>query len=127
MQGERCLGDERRSRTLRRRLAVTMLERMGFETLQATDGQDGVDVFRQNADKVVCVLLDLTMPRMDAGETFLALKKIRDDVPVVLCSGYDETDLAERFDGYGMAGYVHKPYKLSKLRETLQSVLDAEA
>jgi two-component system cell cycle sensor histidine kinase/response regulator CckA len=109
-----------------RRLVTTMAERLGFETLAAADGQEAVEVFREHADSITCVLLDLTMPRMDGGEACLEIQRIRRDVAIVLSSGYEETDLFERFDGYDMAGFIQKPYKLAKLREILKSVTAVE-
>lgn len=45
---------------------------------------------------------------------------------MVLSSGYDEADLSVQFDGYGMAGFIQKPYRLAKLRSVLQRVLVEE-
>jgi two-component system cell cycle sensor histidine kinase/response regulator CckA len=105
-----------------RRLVTTMVERLGFEALQAADGQEAVEVFREHADRITCVLLDLTMPRMDGGEACLEIQKIRRDAPIVLSSGYEESEISERFDGYDMAGFLQKPYKLSKLIGILQAI-----
>ena len=63
------------------------------------------------------------MPRMDGGEACLAIQEIRDDVQVILSSGFEESEISERFDGYGMAGFLKKPYRLAKLRSVLQAVL----
>ncbi len=109
-----------------RRLVVTMIERLGFDVLEAADGREGVEIFEKNAETITCVLLDLTMPRMDGGEACLAIQNITDDVPVILSSGYEESELSQRFDGYGMAGFIQKPYRLTKLRAILQSVLKPE-
>jgi PAS domain S-box-containing protein len=106
-----------------RMVAVQMIERLGFETLEASDGQEAVEVFRKHADDINCVLLDLTMPRMNGGEACLEILGIRDDVAIVLSSGYGRSELLERFDGYGLAGFIQKPYKLAKLRKILQEVL----
>jgi PAS domain S-box-containing protein len=106
-----------------RGLVVRMLERLGFESLQAADGEEAVEVFREHADEIACVMLDLTMPRIGGGEAYLEIQRIREDVPVVLSSGYDESELSERFDGYGMAGFIQKPYQLAKLRGVLRSIL----
>ncbi len=109
-----------------RRLVTTMVERLGFETLAAKDGQEAVEVFREHADSITCVLLDLTMPRMDGGEACLEIQRIRRDVAIILTSGYEESELTERFDGYDMAGFVQKPYRLGKLREVLRRVHGVE-
>lgn len=113
--------DEETVRTLSRK----MVERSGFTTLTACDGREAVDVFRQNADKIVCVLLDLTMPHMNGAQAFHELRKIRSDVRVILSSGFDEQEVARRFAGAGMAGFIEKPYTraalISVLRRTLLS------
>jgi len=109
-----------------RQLAVTMVERFGFETLEASDGQEGVDVFRNNADEITCVLLDLTMPEMDGGEACRAIHKIRGDVPVVLSSGYAEAELLKLFGDFGMAGFIQKPYEMGKLRKVIRMAVEAD-
>ena len=63
------------------------------------------------------------MPKMDGVTAFHEIKKIRSDVPVVLCSGYSEEDATRSFAGEGLAGFLQKPYRLESLREKLKSVL----
>ena len=100
-----------------------MLTRMGFDVLTAVDGRQAVDLFKEHSDEVVCVLLDLTMPHMDGEQAFRELRRIRPDVTVVLCSGYNEQDATQRFAGKGLAGFIQKPYNLTTLREMLIEVL----
>ncbi len=106
------------------RFVTRVINGMGLETLQAKDGQEGVEVFREHADTISCVLLDLTMPRRNGWESFQEMRKIRDDVPVVLSSGFDEAELSKRFGRRGLAGFISKPYKISQLEKILRSVLD---
>ena len=100
-----------------------MLNTMGFDVLAASDGREAVETFATHADEIVCVLLDLTMPHMDGEEAFGELTRIRPDVAVILCSGYNQQEATRRFAGKGLAGFVQKPYSLAKLRETLMHVL----
>jgi CheY-like chemotaxis protein len=100
-----------------------MLQKMGFEVLTAGDGIEAVEIFRQHQDEIVCIVLDLTMPRMDGEETFRELRRIRSGVPVLLCSGYNEQDVVNRFAGKGLAGFIQKPYKLGELSHHLADVL----
>ena len=55
----------------------------------------------------------------------LELRKLRSDACVLLCSGYDEHEMAERFEGLGMAGFVHKPFDMVGLKSKLEQVLAA--
>ena len=101
-----------------------MLERLGFTVLTAADGREGMALYRAHADEIVCVILDLTMPRMDGEATFRELRRIREDVPVLMSSGYSEQDVTQRFAGKGLAGVIQKPYQsealIAKLREALE-------
>ena len=104
-----------------------MLERFGFTVLTAADGYEGLQVLRQHVEKIVAVLLDLTMPGMDGEETFRQMRHLRADVPVILSSGYDEQDVASRFAGKGLAGFIQKPYQPTELIAKLRSVLEHPA
>jgi signal transduction histidine kinase len=59
-----------------RKMARVMLTRLGVAVLEAEDGVEAVEVFRQHQNKIICVLCDLTMPQMDGWETLAALRKI---------------------------------------------------
>ncbi|HIG27502.1 MAG TPA: response regulator [Verrucomicrobiales bacterium] len=100
-----------------------MLVRMGFSVLTAPDGREGLKVYKENVDKIVCVLLDLTMPHANGEQTFLEIRRIRPDSKVIICSGYNEQDTTQRFVGKGLAGFLQKPYKMSELRGKLRKVL----
>lgn len=100
-----------------------MLEKLGFEVATASDGFEAVAVFREQARSLRCVVLDLSMPRMDGEDAFREIRKIRPDVPVLLSSGYTEEQVALRFSEPAPAGFIHKPYRLSALSEKIREVL----
>ncbi|MCK4282965.1 MAG: response regulator [Candidatus Brocadiae bacterium] len=106
-----------------RAVSKAALQRCGFEVLTAADGQEGVRVFREHADEIVAVILDLTMPHMSGEQAFTALRRVRKDVPIILASGYAQEEVICRFAGKGVAGFVRKPYEpqalLAKVREAL--------
>ena len=83
-----------------------------------------IRILEQRAEDVVCVLLDLTMPRLDGVETHRMLRKLSADVPVILCSGYAEEDLKKRFAGRGATDFLHKPFRVGALVEKLRAVLE---
>ena len=97
-----------------------------MDTITAVDGQEAVEIFEQHADEIVAVLLDLTMPRMDGVAAFEAMRRIKPDVKVILCSGFSEHEAMQRFSGQGLAGYVHKPYRITVLREEIEKVMKGE-
>ncbi len=109
-----------------RQVASAALQRNGFEVLAAENGQAGVDLFRSQSDRISLVLLDLTMPVMGGEQAFDLLRAIRADIPVVLSSGYDESEAAGKFAGKNFAGFIHKPYDVSRLIEAVSSALGLE-
>ncbi|MCP4684022.1 MAG: PAS domain S-box protein [bacterium] len=107
-----------------RNVGVQMLEHLGFEVLTAADGREAVDLFGERGDEIACVLLDLTMPNMDGEEAFGEMTRIRPDVNVILCSGYNEQEATQRFSGQGLASFLQKPYSFSTLKAKLMHILE---
>lgn len=101
-----------------------ILSELGFEVLSAPDGREAVELYRKHKDDLICVILDLTMPRMDGEEAFREMRLISSDIPVILSSGYNEQEIINRFVGKKLAGFLKKPYDrdklIAKLRETLE-------
>ena len=106
-----------------RELCLDYITEIGFVGIVVSNGEEAVQVFQKRSNTVACVLLDLTMPRMDGVATFRELVRIQPDVKVILSSGFDEQDVVPRFGGQGLAGFVQKPYKMEILKEMLARVL----
>ncbi len=106
-----------------RSLGKRMLERFGLTVLTASNGREALDIFRERSADIACVILDLTMPHMDGEEAFHELRKIRNDVPVIMSSGYNEQEITHRFTGKGPDGFMQKPYKMDILAGKLKEIL----
>jgi PAS domain S-box-containing protein len=106
-----------------RNVVRRVFERAGYKVLLACDGIEGVERFRERHREIGAVVLDITMPRMGGEETFAELRRIRDDVRVLLASGYSEQEAMSRFAGKGLAGFVEKPFRAQTLLEKLEAVL----
>ncbi len=99
-----------------------MLERIGFSVLTASDGEEALRILKQSDNGIDCILLDLTMPRMNGEECFREIRKIKNNVRVILSSGYNEQDVIQRFAGKGPAGFIQKPYQMDNLRMKLKEI-----
>lgn len=106
-----------------RNLASRMVEHAGFSVLTANDGEEAVRLYREHQNEIVCVLLDLTMPKLDGEEAFRAIRQIQPDIRVILSSGYGEEFATERFSGMGLAGFLQKPYQLDTMIATLRAAV----
>ncbi|MDD2367262.1 MAG: response regulator [Desulfuromonadaceae bacterium] len=101
-----------------RGIGKEMLLELGFQVITSNDGREAVQVFKLNPD-IVFVIMDLTMPHMDGEQCFRELKKLNPDVKVIISSGFSEHEVAQMFLGKGLAGFVPKPYKMSKLKAVI--------
>jgi PAS domain S-box-containing protein len=110
-----------------RGMAQRMLENLGFSVMTARDGRDAVAVFRAHADGIAAVLLDLTMPGLDAGEIVQELRGLRSHVRIVVSSGYGEQEARQRLGEHWLAGFVAKPYQVEELRHVFRRALEPEA
>ena len=106
-----------------RSLAERALKTHGYTVLLAKDGEQGLKLFRENADNIRGVVLDLTMPVMSGEETLRRLKEIRTDIPVILSSGFGEMEAMSRFKGQGLAGFLQKPYQSTLLLKKVGEIM----
>ncbi len=107
-----------------RNVTKRMLSRIGYNPLLAEDGPSGTEIYKHNKENIVCVMLDMTMPRMSGEETLARLKEINPDVRVLLMSGYSEQEASNRFNGKGVSGFMQKPYTPQDLQEKLSEILE---
>ncbi len=98
-----------------RTLGTLMLGQLGFETLAASNGAEGLALFKEHRAKIQFVLLDWTMPELGGGETLRGLRQIEPDVRVILASGHAADDLLHQVGPGRVSALVHKPYTLDEL------------
>ncbi len=110
-----------------RQTATAMLKRNGYGVLTAENGFAAVEIFRRNPTEINAVVLDLTMTGMNGEQTLEALQEIRQDVPVLLSSGYSKDSVQERFSGKQVAAFLQKPYTAATLIQALTSALASVA
>ena len=96
-----------------------VLEYLGFIVIEAADGFEAVEIFREKRGLITWVLMDLTMPRMDGYTTFLKLREIEPGVVVILSSGWAETEIAGRFGSGQPSGFLPKPFTTRALEALL--------
>jgi signal transduction histidine kinase/ActR/RegA family two-component response regulator len=107
-------------------VAEAMLRRAGFEVQRALGGARALDMFRQDPARFDLLLVDLTMPDVGGFEVFRQVRAVREDLPVLLYSGYDEQETTGRLAGQRLTGFIHKPFSarqlVDKVREALQTL-----
>ncbi|HJV38266.1 MAG TPA: CHASE domain-containing protein [Geothrix sp.] len=107
-----------------RGVAGALLRSMGFDVLEARDGQEGLERFKGEGGRIKAVLLDLTMPHMDGVEAFRKLRALDPACRVVLMSGYNEQEAVQEFLGKGLVAFVQKPFRRAGLMQAMQKALE---
>ena len=105
-----------------REMASEALDLLGFEVLQAESGHDAIRMLGQVAPVPNLVLLDLTMPGLSGHETFVRLRELQPDLPVLFSSGFDEQTLPIDLCNERAAAFLQKPYRLADLGRAIAAL-----
>ncbi len=106
------------------RVARGMLGQFGYEVLTAKSGAQGIDVYRQEKDRISAVILDLSMPGMSGLETYDRMKEINPGIRALLTSGLLEDEHMAGSRKKGIRGFIQKPYSAEELSRRIREILD---
>jgi len=101
-----------------------MLENLGYEVTARTDCTEALKEFSQKPQNFDLVITDMTMPHMTGDELALKLLDIKPDIPVILCTGFNEDITEEKALAMGIQKFVMKPVIKNDLATTIRTVLD---
>jgi PAS domain S-box-containing protein len=104
-----------------------MLESLGYNAVTRTSGVDALELFKTQPDRFDLVITDYTMPHMTGGELTKKLVRIRPDIPVILCSGFNETINEDTAKDAGAAMLLTKPLNLHGLANAVRTAVDGRA
>ena len=106
-------------------LAVTqsILERLGYQVLTATDGLKALEVYQRYQDTIKLVLTDVTMPEMGGLELCEALRAQNNAVKVVAMTGYPLKVESEDLLAQGITGWLAKPLSIEKVAQEMNQAL----
>lgn len=106
------------------KLGGKILDRLGYNILEARNGHEAVDVYRVHKNKIDLVILDMIMPDMGGGAVYDRIKMIKPDVKVILSSGYSAEGQAAAILERGCNGFIQKPFSIKYLSQKIREVLD---
>jgi len=105
-------------------LGSEIVKMMGYDVLEARNGGEAVEIYRENKDKVDMVILDMAMPDMNGGEAYHRMKEIDPEVKVLLTSGYGIEGQAGEIMKHGCDAFIQKPFSISNLSGKIREVLE---
>lgn len=98
-----------------------IISAMGYESVEAVDGQDGLQkVISESPD---CILLDLVMPKTDGIKVLQILYERENNIPVIITSADIQNTTRQKCFELGAAAFINKPVQAEELAETLNETL----
>jgi PAS domain S-box-containing protein len=107
-----------------RETACRVIEQFGYTAVGAGSASAAMDLLRENAAPFAAIILDHSMPGMSGEEALPELRKLRPGVPVIVSSGYAESETMDQFAGHRVSGFLQKPYTSSALLEALRAATE---
>ncbi len=109
-----------------RMTAKTILEEFGYNIIEAGDGEEAVNKFSENIDKIQLIIMDMIMPRMDGRTAFEQIRRIKPDIKVIFTSGYLSEMMKVRDIIEEELNFISKPVApdelLMKIREVINLI-----
>jgi len=106
-------------------MCCTVLERRGYKTISAMDGQFGLNILQQKA--IDAVILESRMINISGIEVLRDIRKSPNtaDIPVIVTSADRSPAIREQFEILGCSAYLHKPIIFNSLFKQIEQVLYA--
>ncbi len=106
-------------------LARELLEEKGYSVLLARSGGEAVEIFRERSREINLVVLDLVMPALDGGQTYLQLKSIDPRLSAFFCTGFMPSEIVGALLEEENLKAIQKPFEpdafLAMVRETIDT------
>ena len=101
-----------------------ILERLGYTVTPITDSEAALEEFKARPDAFDLVITDMTMPKITGDRLAQSLMDINPQIPVILCTGFNEDITEEKALSMGIDKFVMKPSVKDELAYTIRTVLD---
>ena len=106
-----------------RKLIKDFLNNKGYHILEAEDGEKALEVYEENQSKIMLILLDVMMPKLDGWSVLRQIRQINKDVPIIMLTARgEEQDELFGFE-LGVDEYISKPFSPKILVARVEAIL----
>jgi len=106
------------------RVEQHMLEKQGYQVTSRMSSLEALTIFKADPTAFDLILTDMTMPNMTGIQLAEKLISIRPDIPIILCTGYNEKITEEKAKSIGIKRFLMKPVDKSEMARMVRKVLD---
>jgi CheY-like chemotaxis protein len=100
------------------------LSLLGYKVTAVNSSRQALKHLYQAPDDFDLMITDMTMPRISGDQLAKEAKKIKPDIPIILCTGYSKKITKEQARAIGIDAFLMKPVALSDMAETIRAVLE---
>ncbi|HEY3275318.1 MAG TPA: MASE3 domain-containing protein [Syntrophorhabdaceae bacterium] len=100
------------------------LSKLGYEVVGCTSSAEALEIFQREPGRFDLVITDYTMPGMTGMDLSEAMLTIRPEIPIILCSGLNETISAEKVRQSGLKAFIGKTANKREFAKIIRKVLD---
>ncbi len=101
-----------------------MLELSGYKVSSWTESEQALNAFCESPRNYDLVVTDQTMPKITGIELSKKLLKIREDIPIILLSGYSESANREQALNIGIRNFLMKPILVDEFNNAIRNIID---
>lgn len=108
-----------------REIGSEMLESLGFICIVAENGEEGIQLYHQNKEKIALVILDIEMPGISGDQVYRILKEADPSLKILLISGYAKGYLEAKYFKTKIDSFMFmsKPFQLNQLSQKINSLM----
>jgi len=106
-------------------IAARQLTKSGYKTLTAISGEKALEVYKDRADEIALVILDLSMPGMGGHKCLRELRSLAPELKVIVATGYSRDGDLNKSASSVATALLSKPFSKNELLKTVRKVLDA--
>ncbi len=104
----------------------SIFESLGYRVVAVTDPVEAFRIFKDNPNDFDLIFTDLAMPRMPGDELTTEVRSIRQDIPIIICSGLTQSLTADRVKELGINAVMNKPLLKKDMAMIVRKVLDSK-
>lgn len=108
-------------------IAEETLSSCGYKVVTAESGEQAIDIYHAQKDRISLVIMDLNMPGKGGKKSLTDLLTINSNAKVLMTSGYCTTRQTDDLIKAGAAGFINKPYNPDELLLKIRKIIDSSA
>lgn len=103
---------------------IEALHALGYSVVLAENGEDAVEIYRENPGTIDLVLLDMIMPKVGGHQAFCRIRAIDPKANVLLSSGFVSEEEVHDLLQQGASGFLPKPHRIPDVARAIRKALD---